>query len=126
MLNKITLIGRLTKDVEMRTTQNGTAVATFTVACERNFKGQDGEKETDFIPIIVWKGLAETCNRFLAKGKMVAVAGRLQIRNYEDKEGKRRTVAEVVAEDVQFLTPKLDGGYIEPAEQMPLDDDIPF
>ena len=81
MLNRITVIGRLTRDPELRTTSNGVAVATFTVAVDRQYKTQNGEKETDFIPVVVWRGLAETCSKYLSKGNMVAVDGRLQIRN---------------------------------------------
>lgn len=131
MLNRSIVIGRLTKNPELRTTQNGVAVATFTVACDRDFKNAQGEKETDFINIVVWRGLAETCGRYLAKGKMVGVDGRLQIRHYEDKDGNKRTIAEIVADNVQFLTPKgesagSENGYCpdEPMgeEMTPLDD----
>ena len=108
-LNRSVCIGRLTRDPELRSTTNGTAVATFTVAVDRDFKGQNGEKETDFIPVVVWRGLAETCGRYLSKGKMVAVDGRLQIRTYE-KDGQKRTVAEIVADNVQFLSPKSENG----------------
>lgn len=134
MLNRIVIVGRLTRDPDLKSTTNGIAVANFTVACERNFAGQDGEKETDFIPVVVWRGLAETCGRYLAKGKMVAVDGRLQIRHYEANDGSKRTIAEIVADNVQFLTPKgestgSENGYYpdEPAgeEITPLDD-IPF
>lgn len=106
MLNRITVIGRLTKDPELRSTSNGVAVATFTIAVDRQYKNQNGEKETDFIPIVVWRGLAETCSKYLSKGNMVAIDGRLQIRNYENDKGERRTIAEIVAENAQFLTPK--------------------
>ena len=106
MLNRIVVIGRLTKDPELRTTSNGVAVATFTVAVDRQYKTQNGEKETDFIPVVVWRGLAETCKKYLSKGNMAAIDGRLQIRNYENDKGERRTIAEIVAENVKFLTPK--------------------
>ena len=128
MLNRIVVIGRLTRDPDLRSTSSGEAVANFTVAVERNFKDANGDKKTDFIPCVVWRGLAETCGRYLAKGKLVAVEGRLQIRSYDDKEGNKRTVAEIVADNVQFLTPKSDNA--QPAEPMgeemvPLDE-IPF
>ena len=80
MLNRIVTIGRLTRDPEKRTTPNGVAVTTFTIACDRDFKNAGGEKETDFIPVVTWRGLAESCGKYLAKGKMAAVEGRLQIR----------------------------------------------
>ena len=137
MLNRIVMIGRLTRDPELRTTQSGTAVTTFTVACDRDFANKaTGEKETDFVPIVTWRGLAETCGKFLSKGKMVAVDGRLQISTYEDSEGAKRTVAEIVADTVQFLTPKSEGAPASnmhdiPAKQETLAemapmDDIPF
>ena len=106
MLNRIVVIGRLTRDPELRSTSNGVAVATFTVAVDRNFSNNRGEKETDFIPVVVWRGLAETCGRYLSKGRLVAVEGRLQIRTYEANDGGKRTIAEIVAENVQFLSPK--------------------
>ena len=109
MLNRIILIGRLTRDPELRYTANGTAVANFTLAVDRGFKNAQGERETDFITIIAWRQLGERCSTYLAKGKLAAVDGRLQIRNYETQDGQKRTVAEVVAEDVRFLSPK-DGG----------------
>ena len=136
MLNRITVIGRLTKDPELRSTSNGVAVATFTIAVDRQYKSQNGEKETDFIPIVVWRGLAETCSKYLSKGNMVAIDGRLQIRNYENDKGERRTIAEIVAENAQFLTPKgntredsnsaiFDRNSDELGEMEPIDD-IPF
>ena len=103
MLNKAILIGRLTKDPEFRATQSGTSVTTFTLAVERNFPNQHGEKEADFIPIVTWRGLAENCARYLAKGRLVAVSGRIQTRSYEGQDGQRRYVTEVVADEVQFL-----------------------
>jgi len=127
-LNRIVLIGRLTKDVELRYTPTGTAVSKFTLAVERP-KYKDHEKETDFINIVVWRQLAELCANYLAKGKMVAVDGRLQINNYETQDGQHRSIAEVVAENVQFLSPK-DAGQNEgqsiTAEQMGNSDDLPF
>ncbi len=106
MLNRIVLIGRLTKDPELRSTSSGVPVATFTLAVDRGFKNASGEKETDFVPIVVWRAQAETCATYLSKGKLAAVDGRLQIRTYDDQEGTRRKVAEVVAENVRFLSPK--------------------
>ncbi|MBQ1501399.1 MAG: single-stranded DNA-binding protein [Firmicutes bacterium] len=144
MLNRIVLIGRLTRDPELRYTQSGVAVASFTLAVDRKFKNQAGEREADFIPVVVWRQMAETCNTYLSKGKLAAVDGRLQIRSYEAKDGTKRTVAEVVADDVRFLSPKdsgsgsFAGGYGAPAPEpespfdqsndadMVGDDDLPF
>ncbi|MEN6324844.1 MAG: single-stranded DNA-binding protein [Syntrophomonas sp.] len=99
MLNRVILIGRLTRDPELRYTPSGTAVATFTLAVGRKFK----RDETDFIPIVTWTKLAEHCANYLSKGRMVAVEGRIQVRTYDSQEGQKRWVTEVVAEDVRFL-----------------------
>ena len=102
-MNKIILIGRLTADPDLRyTPSESIPVAQFTLAVDRPFKS-GGEKETDFIRIVTWRTLAENCSKYLSKGRLVAVDGRLQIRSYEDKEGIRRTIAEVVANEVKFL-----------------------
>lgn len=106
MLNRIVIIGRLTRDPEMRQTPSGTAVCTFTLAVDRSFKSANGERETDFIPVVAWRQLGENCAQYLAKGKLAAVDGRLQLRRYEDKDGSKRTAAEVVADNVRFLSPK--------------------
>lgn len=103
MLNRIILIGRLVRDPELRYTPNGVATCSFTLAVDRSFTNQKGERETDFIDIVTWRKLAETCANHLAKGRLVAADGRLQVRSYETAEGQRRKVAEVVAEDVRFL-----------------------
>ena len=105
-MNRIMLIGRLTRDPELRYTANGAAVASFSLAVDRQYKNGNGERETDFINIVAWNKLGELCGEYLAKGKQVALEGRLQIRSYEDKDGVKRTVAEVVADNVQFLSPK--------------------
>ncbi|MEE0776535.1 MAG: single-stranded DNA-binding protein [Bacillota bacterium] len=134
MLNRIVLIGRLTRDPELRSTTNGTPVCTFSLAVERAFKSADGNKETDFVPVVVWREMGEACGRYLSKGKLAAVDGRLQMRRYEDKNGNKRTAAEVVADNVRFLSPKdsdSGAGYYPdsefPAEvEMPPLDDIPF
>jgi single-strand DNA-binding protein len=102
-MNHVILIGRLTRDPELRYTPNGVAVANFTLAVDRPYTNQEGEREADFIPIVVWQKLAETCANHLHKGRLVAVDGRLQIRSYETQDGQRRRVAEVVAANVQFL-----------------------
>ena len=103
MLNRIVLIGRLTREPELRFTSTGTAVANFTLAVDRQRPNSQGEREADFIRIIVWGKLAETCSNYLGKGRLVAVDGRLQISKYQDKDGQNRTSAEVVAENVRFL-----------------------
>lgn len=103
MLNRIVLIGRLTRDPELRYTPNGVAVATFTLAVDRQFTNSQGERETDFINIVTWRGLAENCANYLKKGRLAAADGRLQIRNYENNEGKKVYVSEVVADNVRFL-----------------------
>ena len=97
------LIGNLTRDPELRYTPDGTPVASFTLAVNRPFINQQGERETDFIPIVIWRKQAERCSEYLTKGSQVAVEGRLQIRSYEDKDGIRRRVAEVIARRVEFL-----------------------
>ena len=102
MMNKAILIGRLTRDPELRTASNDISVTSFTIAVDRNFNNQQGEKETDFIPVVAWRKLAETCAKYLAKGRLVAVSGRIQVRSYEGKDGKRY-ITEVVADEVQFL-----------------------
>ncbi|MDR1615926.1 MAG: single-stranded DNA-binding protein [Syntrophomonadaceae bacterium] len=99
MLNKIILIGRLTRDPELKYTPNGVAVCSFTLAVDRKYNKND----TDFIDIVVWRGLAENCANYLHKGRLTAVDGRLQIRTYETQEGQKRKVAEVIADDVRFL-----------------------
>lgn len=103
MLNTVILIGRLTRDPEMRYTTSGIAVARFTLAVDRPFTTQQGERETDFIDIVTWRKLAETCTNNLGKGRLVAVEGRLQIRSYETQDGQKRRAAEVVASGVRFL-----------------------
>jgi len=103
MLNRIVLIGRLTQDPELRYTQSGTAVASFTLAVDRQRASQSGERETDFINIVVWQKLGELSAQYLRKGRLAAVEGRLQIRQYENREGQKVRVAEVVADNVRFL-----------------------
>ncbi len=102
-LNQVVLIGNLTRDPELRYTPDGTPVTSFTVAVNRPFVNRQGEREADFVPIVVWRKSAETCSEYLMKGSQVAVEGRLQVRNYEDKDGIRKWVTEVVARRVDFL-----------------------
>ncbi|HAC1209331.1 TPA_asm: single-stranded DNA-binding protein [Listeria monocytogenes] len=106
MMNRVVLVGRLTKDPDLRYTPAGVAVATFTLAVNRAFTNQNGEREADFIQCVVWRKPAENVANFLKKGSMAGVDGRIQTRNYEDSDGKRVFVTEVVAESVQFLEPK--------------------
>lgn len=127
MLNLAILIGRLTADPELRYTPNGTAVATFTIATDRF--GKEGEKETTFIPIVAWRKQAENCAEYLRKGSLAAVEGRINVRSYEDKEGKKRWVTEVVAEAVKFLSGKGDSAPKESKAAADLGfsaEDIPF
>lgn len=123
MLNRIILIGRLTADPQLRYTQNGTAVANFRLAVERPRPNQHGEREVDFIDVVTWQRLAETCANNLNKGRLVAAEGRLQIREYEH-EGQRRRVAEVVADNVRFLDWPKDG--MSPAGPETMDEPIGF
>lgn len=106
MINRIILVGRLTKDPELRYTGSGVATASFTLAVNRPFTNQQGEREADFINVVVWRKPAENAANFLKKGSLAGVDGRLQTRSYENNEGRRVYVTEVVAESVQFLDPK--------------------
>ena len=106
MLNKILIMGRLTRDPELRRTGIGTAVTSFSLACDRDFKSQSGEKETDFIEVVAWKNTAEFVSKYFSKGRMAVVEGRLQIRDWTDKAGNKRTTAEVVADNVYFADSK--------------------
>lgn len=141
-MNKITLIGNLTHDPETRSTSNGVTVCSFTIAVNRRFASQGGEKQTDFFRINAWRQLGETCARYLAKGRKVAIIGELQARTYEAKDGTTRMSLDVSADEVEFLTPRSQGegsdnsGYSAPRPQAdPKDlagftdiqaDDIPF
>ena len=109
MLNKIILMGRLTHEPELRTTGSGTLVCSFTLAVERDFKNQDGQKETDFIDCVAWKHTAEFVSKYFAKGSMAGLSGRLQIRDWTDKEGNKRRSAEVLVENIYFAESKRDG-----------------
>ena len=128
-MNKITLIGNLTRDPEARATPNGITVCTFTIAVNRRFANKDGEKETDFFRVNAWRQLGEACAQYLAKGRKVAVVGELQARTYESKDGETRMSLDVQADEVEFLTPKNATGD-QPTEAAPLrdvnPDDCPF
>ncbi len=139
MLNKIILIGRLTRDPEPRYTTSGVAVTRFTLAVDRPYTNRQGERETDFIDIVTWRKLAEIVANNLSKGRLVAVEGSLQIRSYDDSQGIRRKAAEVIADNVRFLDSPKDrdvqqnqfnedtaGGYASEISFSDDDDDLPF
>ncbi len=106
MINSVTLVGRLTKDPELRTTPSGVEVGNFTLAVNRTFTNQNGEREADFINCIVFRKQAVNVNQYLSKGKLAGIVGRLQTRSYDNKEGQKVFVTEVVCDNVQFLEPK--------------------
>ena len=108
-MNRIILMGRLTRDPELRRTGSGTAVTSFSLAVDRDFKSQSGEKETDFIDVVAWRQTAEFVARYFTKGRMAVVEGRLQIRDWQDRDGNKRRSAEVVADNVYFGDSKRDG-----------------
>ena len=119
MLNKIFLMGRLTRDPELRKTKSGTPVASFSLAVDRDYKGQGGERETDFIDCTAWRGTAEFVSNYFTKGRMAVVEGRLQVRDWTDKDGNKRRSAEVVAESVYFGDSKKSEStpqYAEPGQ----------
>ena len=135
MLNHIVIMGRLTRDPELRRTGSGVAVASFTVAVDRDFGNRDnGEKETDFIDCVAWRQTGEFVSKYFTKGRMAVVSGRLQIRNWTDKEGNKRRTAEIVADNVYFGDSKREGdggnfgaapafgGYSAPAASAPASD----
>ncbi|BFH11134.1 single-stranded DNA-binding protein [Bacillus cereus] len=131
MLNRVVLIGRLTRDPELRYTPNGIAVTQFTLAVDRPFSNQSGEREADFISVIVWRAAAEASANYLRKGRLAAVEGRIQTRHYDNAEGKRVYVTEVVADNVRFLEPNRRNNEErtqQPANDVgnPVDDDLPF
>ncbi len=106
MLNKVCLVGRLTRDPELRYLGNGTPVANFTLAVNRTFKNRNGERDADFINIVVWRRQAENCANYIGKGSLVSIVGRIQTRSYDGADGQKRYVTEVVADEVQFLDSK--------------------
>lgn len=114
MLNKVFIMGRLTRDPELRRTNSGTAVTSFTLAVDRDFKNADGTKETDFIDVVAWRSTAEFTAKYFAKGRMAVVEGKLQIRDWQDKDGNKRRNAEVIADNVYFGDSRSDnasGGH---------------
>ncbi|HBI56362.1 MAG: single-stranded DNA-binding protein [Eubacteriales bacterium] len=132
MLNRVILIGRLTRDPELKYIPSGTPVASFTLAVDRPFLNKEGEREADFIPIVVWRKQAENCANYLGKGSLVAVDGRMQVRTYE-QDGQRRYITEVIADSVRFLDRKgeqstrtANSGFEQYGTDAGADDDIPF
>ena len=134
-MNKIILIGNLTADPTLRATQSGTSVCQFTIAVNRRFPGPDGQKQTDFFRINTWRQLAESCNKYLSKGKKVSIVGELQARTYTAKDGTTRMSLDVSADEVEFLSPKDEEKPAEPRQMTPADpekfddissDDLPF
>lgn len=133
-LNKAIIMGRITHDLELRSTPSGTSVLQFSLAVERNFVKQGEERQTDFINCVAWKQTAEFIGRFFGKGRLIAIEGRLQSRNYEDKQGNKRTAIEVIVDQASFTgEPKKDGGGQQTAPQdeyndidVLSDDGVPF
>jgi len=119
-MNKAILMGRLTRDPEMRTTASQIPVCTFTLAVDRRFKSANGEKQADFISIVAWRQQAEFCAKYFRKGSRMIVVGSIQTRSWDDTEGKRHSVTEVVADEIQFVdSKKSDGGYEGPSPSQP-------
>ena len=108
-MNRVVLIGNLAKDPELTTTNNGVSLCKFTIAVPRRFAGSDGEREADFLPIIVWRGQAENCYKYLKKGSKAAIIGSVQTRSYEGTDGTRRYITEIVADEVEFLNSRAGG-----------------
>lgn len=142
-MNKVILLGRLTRDPEVRYTQTGKVVCQFTLAVDRPFSNQEGQREADFIPVVIWGKTAETCGNSLTKGQRALVEGRMQVRNYDGKDGVKRYVTEVVADRFEFIERKADamamrggapantmeqprGGMESFGSAVPFDEEIPF
>lgn len=135
-MNKVILIGNLSRDPELTTTNGGVSVCRFTIAVQRRFQNAEGERDADFLNIVVWRGQAENCHKFLKKGSKCGIVGRLQTSSFEGQDGNRRYVTEVIADEVEFLSTKQSGDVAsaeikdEPkkvAELEPIDDDtLPF
>lgn len=137
-MNKVFFIGNLTRDPELKQTPSGVSVCRFTIAVQRAYVSQDSERQTDFFECTAWRGLGETIARYTKKGKKVAVGGSIQLRNYEDNQGIKRTAVDIIVEDIEFLSPKDNSNSFDeaPSRQstpkkptlQPMDDDsdIPF
>ena len=130
-MNKVFLIGNLTRDPELRETPSGVAVCSFSIAVSRNYTNEDGERQTDFFNCTAWRGLGETIAKYTKKGKKVAVVGSVQLRNYEDNEGIKRTAVDIIVSDVEFLSPKENDDEVDAPKPtgrrkptlQPMDDD---
>lgn len=109
-MNKCILVGNLTRDPEVSTIPSGVSVCKFSIAVQRTFTNANGEREADFLNIVAWRGLADNCGKYLTKGSKVAVSGSIQTRSYDDKDGNKRYATDIIADDVEFLTPKGAGG----------------
>ncbi|MGN0748726.1 MAG: single-stranded DNA-binding protein [Christensenellales bacterium] len=135
-MNKVFLVGNLTKDPELSTTTNGISVCRFSLAVSRRYVGASGERETDFINIVVWRGQAENCHKYLKKGSKCGIVGTLQTRSYDAQDGSKRYVTEVVADEVEFISTRNSDGsskqeIVDDVENVtelkPIDDDsLPF
>ena len=139
-MNKVFLIGNLTRDPELTETSSGVSVCRFAIAVNRNYSGSDGERKTDFFNVTAWRGLGDTIARYAKKGNKIAISGSIELRNYEDNQGVKRTAIDIIAQDIEFLTPKSDSngsgdmygappqnGYRKPTlHSFDDDDDIPF
>ena len=132
-LNKWIGMGRITAPIELKTTQSGTSVATFTIAVDRDYKGQNGEKQTDFINIVAWRSTAEFVSRYFGKGNLICVVGSLQTRSYDAQDGSKRYVTEIAAESVHFTGEKKENSAQQPvqgdtANFQPIenDEELPF
>ena len=118
-MNKVFLIGNLTRDPELSETAGGVPVCHFSIAVNRNYSSQDGERQTDFFNCTAWRAMAETIARYTKKGKKVAVVGSIQMRNYEDNQGVKRTAVDIIAQDVEFLSPRENGDSFDEMDDMP-------
>lgn len=128
-MNRVQILGRLTKDPEVRYVTSGKVVTSFTLAVDRPFLNQEGQREADFIPVVVWGKAAELCGNSLAKGHRILVEGRLQIRSYDGKDGNRHWVTEVIANSVEFIERKSDAknaNMTNIGKEVPFDEDVPF
>ena len=118
-MNKVFLIGNLTRDPELTETASGVPVCHFSIAVNRNYQSQDGERQTDFFNCTAWRAMAETIARYTKKGKKVAVSGSIQIRNYEDNQGAKRTAVDIIVQDCEFLSPRDNGDSFDEMAEMP-------
>ena len=118
-MNKVFLIGNLTRDPETRETPSGVTMCRFAIAVQRPFSSQDGERQVDFFECTAWRGLGESVARYTKKGKKVAVVGSIQLRNYEDNQGAKRTAVDIIAQDVEFLSPRDSGDSFDELDETP-------